>query len=170
VADFNSYLRTQNRLNPARKVSFHRKLDVMGLRDVLNDDVLFKLAGERSYTSGQKYLEEGRVGSLRTAPASISATVQGTNLYRATLSVNDNKLEYDCECPFGRDDVFCKHCVAVGLLWLDGIGKHDEDILTILQSLDKSALINLLSVEASQNHILKVRILEQATNAGNSQK
>ncbi|MBN2168963.1 MAG: hypothetical protein JW738_06945, partial [Actinobacteria bacterium] len=32
---------------------------------------------------------------------------------------DENSIMYSCTCPMGNRDVFCKHCVATGLEWLD---------------------------------------------------
>jgi uncharacterized Zn finger protein len=59
-------------------------------------------------------------------------------------------------CPVGADGEFCKHCVAVGLAWLEGdqrkrSGKSDEpaavsmeDVRAYLLEQDKKALVGML--------------------------
>lgn len=87
--------------------------------DILCDDVLRKLAGERYYERGVGYFEEGRVYSLAQFDEHITAEVWGTETYQVHLWLDNDHLYSRCTCPLGVDDLFCKHCVAVGLTWID---------------------------------------------------
>ncbi|MHC4715549.1 MAG: SWIM zinc finger family protein [Planctomycetota bacterium] len=50
----------------------------------------------------------------------IYSRVSGTTDYRVRLWVEGSAVDGECSCPMGDDGVFCKHCVAVGLAYLDG--------------------------------------------------
>lgn len=65
------------------------------------------------------------MGRLRLADDSIGAEVQGTHPYRVELRDEDGDLAYDCTCPRAADGYFCKHCVAVGLVWLEESGPEE---------------------------------------------
>lgn len=89
------------------------------LSDILCDDLLFELAGDRYYERGVGYFEEGRVHSLAQYDEHITAEVWGTETYQVHLWLENDQLYSRCTCPLGVDDLFCKHCVAVGLTWID---------------------------------------------------
>ena len=55
------------------------------LASVLNEAVVERLASRRSLARGRGYLEDGRVGPLRTSTKRVSATVQGTARYTVEL-------------------------------------------------------------------------------------
>ncbi|MBW2736689.1 MAG: SWIM zinc finger family protein [Deltaproteobacteria bacterium] len=50
----------------------------------------------------------------------VVASVEGQQMYRVRLSLREGNLFADCSCPMGRAGVFCKHCVAAGLAWIEG--------------------------------------------------
>ena len=100
------------------------------LANVLNRDALLELAGERAFERGMDYFAEGRVVGLKEEKGTTTARVRGTSYYRVKLWAEDGEVAFDCNCPVGQDDVFCKHGVAVGLAWLEqrqqktGVRRH----------------------------------------------
>ncbi|MEU8777262.1 SWIM zinc finger family protein [Streptomyces sp. NPDC048606] len=76
------------------------------------EEVLRRLAGARSFERGLGYLSS--VSRLEIGEEAITATVDGSDAYGVELTEDDG-LTGRCDCPFGRDGNFCKHCVAVGL-------------------------------------------------------
>jgi uncharacterized Zn finger protein len=83
------------------------------------EDDLRRAAGPTSYARGVGYLD--RVEELAIADTWVTATVDGTDLYRVRLKFDDGRaggLRGDCSCPFGAEGNFCKHCVATGLVAL----------------------------------------------------
>ncbi len=89
------------------------------LATLLDRRTLRRMAGERFFARGEAYHAHGLVGSLVENQSSITAKVRGTHLYRVMLGAAGGDLDYSCTCPVGEDGEFCKHCVAVGLAWLD---------------------------------------------------
>jgi len=55
----------------------------------------------------------------------ITAKVEGTHTYTVKLQLNNGEAKHSCTCPMGDEDIFCKHCVAVGLAWIEG-GSKDK--------------------------------------------
>ena len=96
--------------------------------ELLDLPLLRRLAGgEEALTRGDRIFGAGRVDSLRAAPDRASARVRGSaRFYRVKLWRSRGELLYNCSCPAGRDRLFCKHCVAVGLAWLHGAPPRDE--------------------------------------------
>lgn len=103
----------------------------------IKESVLRRLAGDRSYQRGQDYFLHGHVGELSEDDCSVQASVRGSQDYRVELTVEDDILDYSCDCPVGLDGVFCKHCVATALAWLE------KNASTNLQPPRKSKKLNL---------------------------
>lgn len=127
------------------------------LAKLLNEDSLEELAGERAFERGEDYFAGGLVDRLKEVNGAVTAKVHGTYDYRVKLWAEDEELAFDCNCPVGQDGAFCKHCVAVGLAWLDrrkengGVFRQspgeisDDDIRSHLMRQDKAALVELVS-------------------------
>lgn len=78
------------------------------------EEDLRRLAGARSFERGIGYLSA--ISRLEVRDEAITASVNGTNAYEVELTEDeDSGLTGWCDCPFGREGAFCKHCVAVGL-------------------------------------------------------
>src|SRR3989304_10213572 len=78
------------------------------------------VAGGRSFERGEEFFTDGQVGAVVEHQGTIAAKVQGTRPYRVKLWVENGEMGFSCTCPVGADGAFCKHCVAVGLTWIDG--------------------------------------------------
>ena len=85
----------------------------------LTRDALRKLAGEKSYERGEAYAAGGRVGEVADDGGHVTAIVRGEMPYRVNLWFASAQVTYKCSCPVGVEGVCCKHCVALGLVWLD---------------------------------------------------
>ena len=126
------------------------------LTKLLNDAAIEELAGDRAFDRGADYFAGGHVTGLKENNGTISAVVRGTYDYRVKLWTEDAGLAFDCNCPVGQGGDFCKHCVAVGLAWLDVKQKRgasagqnrgeltDEEIRAYLMAQDKGALVDLV--------------------------
>jgi hypothetical protein len=84
------------------------------------------MADARSFARGRAYLDAGRVRKLAVDGTTVTAIVEGTSAYRVRLAVTRAGLDATCSCPYGSEGVFCKHCVAAALAWLDGGGELGE--------------------------------------------
>jgi uncharacterized Zn finger protein len=88
---------------------------------LLNEQNLRRLAGPRSYERGVNYAISGHVIRLLRLRRSVEASVLGTSRYRVELWVEEGELTASCTCPMGDRGLFCKHCVAVGLIALNKV-------------------------------------------------
>ena len=79
-------------------------------------DALRALAWGRSFERGAAYAADDRVKGLKAGDAEASATVRGARAYRVRLWLADGAPLFSCTCPVAADGLFCKHCVAVGLV------------------------------------------------------
>ena len=158
--------------------------DIKDLSRLLDPDHLLSLAGEVFFERGQKYFTNGAVRSLRHRDAGIDARVLGTETYRVRMKVQNGELEYDCDCPVGRDTLFCKHCVAAGLAWNSQIlcGSltitpegtviseygSDEELLSYLEGLEKDALLTVLLEHMEEDEALHRKLTLCAAQARGS--
>ncbi|MCI2423358.1 hypothetical protein MOQ72_38660 [Saccharopolyspora sp. K220] len=118
------------------------------------------LAGDRSFERGLGYLAAvTNVGSL---PDGVVGTVHGTASYRARLRNVGGSLAGTCSCPYGREGAFCKHCVALGLRVLTTESESPAqatDMRAFLETLDRSALVDLIWQQAQDDAALYQRLL-----------
>ena len=153
------------------------------LRHTLDLAALRRMAGTRSYARGEEYFERGHVRSLAEYAGTIAANVHGTREYRVKLMVQGRDIDYSCTCPVGDDGEFCKHCVAVGLAWLNEAcpqaGKPIkeksakvkpaitmEDVRAHLAGQEKDKLVALVMEHAMDDDRLRQRLLMKAAKKG----
>jgi uncharacterized Zn finger protein len=91
---------------------------VKSLKTLLTRERLLDIAGDRYFERGENYADRGYVHDLVLDGEFLTAGVTGTEEYEVELWAEDGELEASCTCPLGVEDIFCKHCVAVGLVWL----------------------------------------------------
>jgi len=142
------------------------------LNRALNDAVIRRLAGDRSYRRGYDYYQHGNIESLEAKTDGVHAVVRGSHDYEVVLSSDDGVLDYACDCPQGADGAFCKHCVAVALACLNGSasqvktrsrGKAKEitlaDAAKVLGDEDKETLLRMVLEWAKDDDRLHERLL-----------
>jgi len=81
---------------------------------------LKQLTDSRSWQRGIDYHQRGNVLSLLEDKDTVIGKVSGRRNYKVKLWLEDGEIEGSCDCPMGDAGVFCKHCVAVGLTYLEG--------------------------------------------------
>lgn len=159
----------------------------------MNDDLLKvlrdtrrvrELAGEKFYGRGERYFADGAVRSLVTHAGKLGARVEGTEDYTVLLWSEAGALQFSCSCPVGDDDLFCKHCVAVALCyvdvatspadedddeeeWVDDDGEHYgsrpkietlDEVAEFLATQDKKQLVELLMEIALESDVWRARL------------
>lgn len=141
------------------------------LTKLLNRNVLREMAGERSFERGKEYFSADCVHGLAEHEGTIAAKVQGTHDYRVKLWIEGGGLDYSCTCPVGADGEFCKHCVAVGLAWLnpendrktsDKSAVTMDDARAALAAQPKEALVALLMEQSLDDDRLRQKLLLKA--------
>lgn len=144
------------------------------LAELLTSEALRRLADRRSFERGEEYLKLAAVGALQWDECSIRAGVQGTQRYRVRLEAAGGKLAASCSCPVGRDGVFCKHCVAVGLAWISksrNLGERSSaptrgELRSRLVALGSDTLADLLVEHALEDERLYARLLVLTAGTG----
>jgi uncharacterized Zn finger protein len=162
------------------------------LATLINRNALESLAGGTAFQRGEEYFSVGAVGRLRAQEDKVFAKVEGTETYQVELWDEDGELAGDCTCPRAGDGYFCKHCVAVGLAWLnehgsaslpaDGTGKKPakgkrrdpwKDIRQYLETQPAESLIEvLLDVAQRDDRLFQSLLLkaERTHGGGNAEK
>ena len=145
------------------------------LENALDRRTLRRMAGARSFERGEDYFAEGQVRALAEHEGILTARVLGTREYRVKLWVEEGDVEFSCTCPVGTDGAFCKHCVAVGLAWLEQ-GKEGktspgkpakpsvtmDDVRVFLAGQEKDVLVGMLLEQAMEDDRLRQRLLMKA--------
>lgn len=127
------------------------------LSDWISRAALRDYAGEVIYQRGESYFRTGAVSRLRDEGGKVSARVSGSSAYRVELWTGGAEFHYDCTCPHAAEGNFCKHCVAVGLAFLDarerGVSSDPswDAIRSHLQSQSHDTLVTWL-LDAAQRH------------------
>ncbi|TAM48484.1 MAG: hypothetical protein EPN53_09970 [Acidobacteria bacterium] len=149
------------------------------LQQRITRTLLRKEAGARSFTRGEEYRDEGRVGVIAERERTISAEVRGEHRYTARIWIEGQSVGFSCTCPLGRDGVFCKHAVALGLAWCEprdesaGSAAATEDELLEpdgvrqwLLEQDRSALVELVMEHAGCDESFARQLLLAAAKGG----
>jgi len=136
---------------------------------------LLARAGAGSFERGQQYVDQ--VTDLHRSPQGVRATVAGGYPYDVLLTF-DRELGVDgqCNCPYGEEGNFCKHCVAVGLALLDAESEPDADPLAgpaldpdpirrYLATLSQAELADRLRTQAAVDPALLRRLTLEAADA-----
>jgi SWIM zinc finger len=125
------------------------------------------LADDRSFERGRAYFQDGRVRRFTVDGTSVTAAVDGTSLYRVQLVITAVGLGGRCNCPYGQEGVFCKHCVAVALAWLEEGGEvgeprrqpvTDERLREFLRGQDPAWLADELLAAAQADPLLRAKL------------
>jgi uncharacterized Zn finger protein len=146
-----------------------------GLEKIVTPALIRRLAGEPYYERGLDYFENGNVASLHQDGTRIHGVVEGTDDYDVVLSAKGKTLDYRCSCPLGSDGEFCKHCVAVGLAWLEQNAERQrdqnkgasteitrEDIAKALQQEDKETLVGWIIRWAEEDEAFRRKVVRAA--------
>lgn len=122
------------------------------------------LAGEKSYERGIEYIRA--VSDLEMDGDVVYAVVQGTDRYEVELDVGPRGLSGTCDCPWGQEGNFCKHCVAVALVY-----EYDRDnvhtlpngfgLRAQLELLDHGELVGLVMDLAESDRELRRRLRDR---------
>ena len=86
----------------------------------LDDGALAQASTVTLLQRGKAYAASGavKVTAERSWPESaLQARVAGTDLYTTEVGIEDGAVAGRCDCPHAEDGWFCKHQVAVALVW-----------------------------------------------------
>lgn len=148
------------------------------LSELLSRRFLRSAAGGAAFGRGEAYFLGGRVGALAEHEGTVSAKVEGTRSYRVRLCPEQDEVRFSCTCPVGRDGDFCKHCVALGLAWLDTAEPKRRraekpprtsttiaDVRTWLAGQDTDTLVDMIIAQTDQDDRLRRRLWRTVARA-----
>ena len=73
-----------------------------------------KLFAPHILSRGEEYFESELVNIEKIDEQSITATVEGTDVYSVEIVLKDDHVvEMHCDCPYAADGNNCKHMAAV---------------------------------------------------------
>lgn len=87
---------------------------------VLSDAALKEASSDAIFRRGQNYASSGAVEVTEEDPLpepALRAQVVGSELYATEVWIEDDAVAGSCDCPNAEDGWFCKHQVAVALVW-----------------------------------------------------
>lgn len=116
------------------------------ITEILTDTSLREVSSPKIFERGVTYASSGAVRVLgedsHSRPA-IRAEVDGTTKYTTSVWIEGDNIVGSCDCPNAGDGWFCKHQVAVALVWrqrLSGLEPlHDEAARQKVQASAKRA-------------------------------
>jgi tetratricopeptide (TPR) repeat protein len=130
----------------------------------LSDTSLRDFAGDKVFARGQSYAASGAVQALEDLPPTpdhlmgARAMVHGTELYNTEVWwLPDDDLMGDCDCPHGQDGFFCKHQVALAMVWRAQLGggavATDPDAAKKVQAAAKRAQTRANNIETLRQFV-----------------
>lgn len=115
-------------------------------------------ATEKVFARGEEYFQEGAVVSLVRRGDALHAEVEGSDYepYRVAVAfdVDEDLLEASCTCPYMEEwDGWCKHIVAVMLLYREAPGKVEEQppLAELLADFNREQLAEVLTQLANRD-------------------
>jgi hypothetical protein len=97
----------------------------------LSDASLRQASSATIFQRGKAYAASGAVEVVNEDPVpdpALHAQVTGTDTYTTEVWIEDDAVAGHCDCPNAEDGWFCKHQVAVALVWRDRLAGHAAPI------------------------------------------
>jgi hypothetical protein len=97
----------------------------------LSDASLRQASSAAIFQRGKTYAASGAVEVVDEDPMpepALHAQVSGTETYTTDVWIEDDTVVGSCDCPNAEDGWFCKHQVAVALVWRDRRAGHAAPI------------------------------------------
>ena len=88
----------------------------------LSDNALRRASSAAIFQRGKTYATSGTVQVLSEEPGdtpAIYAQVAGSDTYETEVWIHEGEVEGACDCANAQDGWFCKHQVALALVWRD---------------------------------------------------
>lgn len=108
-----------------------------GIANILHRDTIAVLVGSKVFERGEAVFTSGRVLRTDAGRGELRGTVKpqetGRAAYAVRIWVRDEGLAYECSCPMGEQQQFCKHTVAIALAHLEQQRREAERELALLR-------------------------------------
>lgn len=93
---------------------------IQALIEALSDTTLRSLAGKAVFGRAKEYVTSKAITVISEEggdiPA-IHAEIIGTDVYLTEVRVKEGSVGGGCDCPHAEDGTFCKHQVALAMVW-----------------------------------------------------
>lgn len=107
------------------------------IANILHRDTIAVIVGSQMFERGERCFAEQRVAEVTASRGElrgrVSPTEAGRAPYHVHIWVRDEGLAYQCSCPIGVKQKFCKHTVAIALAHLENERIEAERGLGILR-------------------------------------
>ena len=93
---------------------------IKGLIEALSDTALRSLAGKAVFGRAKDYVTSNAITVIAEeggAIPAIYAEIIGSDIYLTEVWVRDGSVGGGCDCPHAEDGIFCKHQVALAMVW-----------------------------------------------------
>lgn len=141
-----------------------------GIANILHRDTIAVIVGAKVFERGEECFASGRVVHVDAGRGELRGAVRPKELGRAVYSVRiwvrEEGLAYECTCPMGQQQQFCKHTVAIALAHLDGERRKAEREFALLRRqvmvVDPIVLVDRL-LDRARNDPTLVAVLKELT-------
>ncbi|KPL47519.1 hypothetical protein XAXN_19400 [Xanthomonas axonopodis] len=134
----------------------------------LDQTCLLRITTPTYYARGLVYADQGRVTLEAVESRRVTAQVSGSEDYTVELVWRDGALHGQCDCPIGQCGDFCKHQVAVAIIWARTAAapapKRSKRGAAAAPANDSPEQVLQQWLSAQSQHALQVLILELADN------
>lgn len=129
------------------------------IANILHRDTIAVIVGSQMFDRGKRCFAEKRVQEVTASAGElrgrVSPTEAGRAPYAVRIWVRDEGLAYQCTCPIGAKQQFCKHTVAIALAHLEAERVEAERGLGVLrealQTIPPPTLVERLLVLARRD-------------------
>ena len=133
-----------------------------GIANILHRDTIAVIVGSHMFERGKKCFAEQRVQEVAASGGELRGRVKpaeaGRAPYIVRIWIRDEGLAYECTCPIGVKQQFCKHTVAIALAHLETERVEAERGLGVLrealQTIPAPSLVDGLLVMARRDPAL----------------
>ena len=133
-----------------------------GIANILHRDTIAVIVGSNMFERGKKCFAEQRVQEVAASGGELRGRVKPSESGRASyvvrIWIRDEGLAYECTCPIGTKQQFCKHTVAIALAHLETERVDAERGLGVLrealQTIPAPALVDRLLLMARRDPAL----------------
>lgn len=108
-----------------------------GIANILHRDTIAVIVGSKVFERGEECFASGRVLHVDAGRGELRGAVRpnevGRPIYAVRIWVREDGLAYECTCPIGVKQQFCKHTVAIALAHLERQRREAEREFSLLR-------------------------------------
>jgi uncharacterized Zn finger protein len=108
-----------------------------GIANILHRETIAVIVGSKTFERGERCFTAKRVQRVEASGGELRGIVRpsetGRSPYAVRIWVRAEGLAYECTCPIGVQNQFCKHTVAIALAHLEQERVEAERGLRVLR-------------------------------------